>query len=99
MFIHVHIYIYTYIHTYTDLPAPGPANVDSFMLSELTTTIFPGPFAEERGVPKGTIIGDTKTANEPSLFNDAVPTNLIVLFKILAYSKSIAPTLIMMMST
>lgn len=39
-------------------------------------------------------MGDTNTASEPSLLSDAVPTNLIVLRKILAYSKSTAPTYI-----
>ena len=39
-----------------------------------------------------TIVGDTKTAKEPSLFLDAVPTSLIVLFIVLAYSKSTSVT-------
>ena len=54
--------------------------------------MFPGPLADDKAVPKGTIIGDTNTAREPSLLRDAVPTNLMVLLKILAYSKSTAPT-------
>ena len=54
--------------------------------------MFPGPFAEDKAVPKGTIIGDTNTARDPSLLREAVPTNLIVLLKIFAYSKSTAPT-------
>ena len=54
--------------------------------------MFPGPLAEDKAVPRGTIMGDTKTAREPSLLRDAVPTNLMVLRKIFAYSKSTAPT-------
>jgi hypothetical protein len=53
---------------------------------------LPGPLAEERGVPRGTIMGDTNTAREPSLLSDAVPSSLIVLRRILAYSKSTAAT-------
>lgn len=54
---------------------------------------MPGPLAAARGEVIGTIVGDTKTANDPSVFRDAVPTNLIVQFNVLAYSKSAAMTL------
>ena len=60
--------------------------------SLIITYILPGPLALERAVPKGTIMGETNTAKEPSLFKEAVPTSLIVLRRILAYSKSTAPT-------
>jgi hypothetical protein len=56
--------------------------------------MLPGPLAEERGVPRGTIMGDTNTARDPSLLSDAVPSSLIVLRRILAYSKSTAATCI-----
>jgi hypothetical protein len=56
--------------------------------------MLPGPLAEERGVPRGTIIGDTNTASDPSLLSDAVPSSLMVLRRILAYSKSTAATCI-----
>ena len=69
-------------------PAPGPAKVDTPILSLLTTTMFPGPFALANGLFNGTILGATNTAKEPSAFCTAVPTNLIVDFKVLAYSKS-----------
>ena len=39
------------------------------------------------------MVGETKTANVPSLFTVAVPTSLIVLFSVLAYSKSTSVTL------
>ena len=67
----------------------------SFFLSlflRIITYILPGPLALERAVPKGTIMGETNTAKEPSLFKEAVPTSLIVLRRIFAYSKSTAPT-------
>ena len=43
-------------------------------------------------LPKGTIIGDTNTANELSSLRVAVPTSLMVLLRIFAYSKSTAST-------
>ena len=51
--------------------------------------------ADDSGVPNGTIIGETKTANEPSVFKLAVPTSLMVDLSNLAYSKSTASTLLM----
>lgn len=50
--------------------------------------MLPGPFALAKGDERGTNTGDTYTAKLPSAFVDAVPTNLIVLFKMEAYSKS-----------
>jgi len=56
--------------------------------------MLPGPLAEASGLLNGTIVGDTNTDNalEPSSFSatTAVPSSLIVLRKILAYSKSTA---------
>lgn len=43
-------------------------------------------------MPRGTIMGDTNTARDPSLLREAVPNSLIVLRRILAYSKSTAAT-------
>jgi hypothetical protein len=59
----------------------------------MAPTMFPGPLALARGDPTGTIVGDTKTAREPSGFLEAVPTSLMVQRRILAYSKSTAEML------
>jgi hypothetical protein len=58
--------------------------------------MLPGPFALASALLSETTVGDTKTARdlrtEPSAFDVsdmvAVPSSLIVLFRILAYSKS-----------
>lgn len=39
-----------------------------------------------------TIVGDTNTAREPSALREAVPMSLIVLLRVLAYSKSTSET-------
>lgn len=58
------------------------------MLSLVSTTMFPGPFADASGLLRGTTTGLTYTAKVPSAFLDAVPTSFMVDFKIPAYSKS-----------
>mmetsp|Transcript_6400 Transcript_6400/g.14151 ORF Transcript_6400/g.14151 Transcript_6400/m.14151 type:complete len:207 (-) Transcript_6400:368-988(-) len=73
-----------------NLPAPGPASVVAPILTLFTTTMFPGPLADARELPIGTIVGETNTASVPSGFLFAVPTSLIVQRRILAYSKSTA---------
>ena len=75
-----------------NLPAPGPAKVEVSMFSLLTRTMLPGPLALARGLERGTIMGLTKTAREESSLRVAVPTSLIVLLRILAYSKSTEST-------
>lgn len=56
--------------------------------------MLPGPLADARGLLSGTIVGDTNTDNArvPSSFSasTAVPSSLMVLRRIFAYSKSTA---------
>ncbi len=52
--------------------------------SALKLTIFPGPLAVLSGLVNDTMVGDTKTAREPSEFNPAVPNSLMVLFMLRA---------------
>lgn len=61
--------------------------------------MLPGPLAEASGLVSGTIVGDTNTeidggaSSEVFAANTAVPSSLMVLRRILAYSKSTAAIL------
>lgn len=52
---------------------------NSLRFSERTTTTFPGPRAEARGPPRGTMTGDTDTVSlSLDSLSAAVPTSLMV---------------------